>query len=95
LAWQERVDWILELKAYLTSSRLPKDEEEAERIVRQALGYCIKDGDLYQCRPNGVAIKCISTHQCQELLRDIHAGECGHHASAATLAVKAYRSGFY
>jgi hypothetical protein len=44
LAWQEGVDWIIELKAYLTSSRLPKDEEEAERIVRQASGYCIKDG---------------------------------------------------
>jgi hypothetical protein len=89
------VDWILELKAFLTSSRLPEDEEEAKRIVRQALGYCVKDGDLYRRRPNGVALKCISTHQGQELLRDIHASECGHHAYAATLAVKAYRSGFY
>jgi hypothetical protein len=89
------VDWILELKAFLTSSRLPEDEEEAERIVRQASGYYVKDGDLYRRRPNGIALKCISTHQGQELLRDIHAGECGHHASAATLAVKAYQSGFY
>jgi hypothetical protein len=62
LARQEGVDWILELKAYLTSSRLPEDEEEAERIVRQASGYCVKDGDLYRRRPNGVALKCISTH---------------------------------
>jgi ribonuclease HI len=95
LARQEGVDWILELKAFLTSSRLPEDEEEAERIVHQASGYCIKVGDLYWHRPNGIALKCISTHQGQELLRDIHAGECGHHASAVTLAVKAYRSGFY
>jgi hypothetical protein len=95
LARQEGVDWILELKAFLTSSRLPEDEEDAERIVRQASGYCVKDDDLYRCRPNGVALKCISTHQGQELLRDIHAGECGHHASAATLAAKAYQSGFY
>jgi hypothetical protein len=89
------VDWILELKAFLTSSRLPKDEEEAERIVRQASGYCVKDGYLYRRRSNCVALKCISTHQGQELLRDIHAGECGHHASASTLTTKAYRSGFY
>jgi hypothetical protein len=95
LARQEGVDWILELKAFIVSSRLPKDESEAERIVRQASGYCIKYGDLYRRRPNGVALKCISTHQGQELLWDIHAGECGHHASAATLAAKAYRSGFY
>jgi hypothetical protein len=48
LARQEGVDWILELKAFLTSSRLPEDEEEAKRIVRQASGYCVKDGDLYR-----------------------------------------------
>jgi hypothetical protein len=35
------------------------------------------------------------THEGQELLRDIHAGECGHHSSAITLAGKAYRNGFY
>jgi hypothetical protein len=95
LARQEGVDWILEHKAFLVSSRLPEDESVAERILRQASGYCVKDGDLYRCRPNGVALKCISTHQGQELLRDIHADECGHHASASTLAAKAYRSGFY
>jgi hypothetical protein len=48
LARQEGVDWILELKAFLISSRLPEDEEEAKRIVCQASGYCIKDGDLYR-----------------------------------------------
>jgi ribonuclease HI len=95
LARQEGVDWILELKAFLISSKLPKDESEVKRIVRLASGYCIKDGDLYQRRPNGVALKCISTHQGQELLRDIHTGECGHHASATTLTGKAYRSSFY
>jgi hypothetical protein len=89
------VDWILELKAFLVSGKLPKEESEAEIIVRQASEYCIKDGDLYRRRPSGVALKCISTHQGQELLRDIHAGECGHHSSAITLIGKEYRSGFY
>jgi hypothetical protein len=56
------VDWILELKAFLISSKVPKEESEAERIVCQASRYCIKDGDLYRRRPNGVALKCILTH---------------------------------
>jgi ribonuclease HI len=55
LARQEGVDWILELKAFLVSSRLPEDESEAEKIVRQASGYCVKDGDLYRRCPNGVS----------------------------------------
>jgi hypothetical protein len=62
LARQEGVDWILELKAFLVSNKLPEDESEAERIVRQASGYNVKDGDLYRRRSNGVALKCISTH---------------------------------
>jgi hypothetical protein len=89
------VDWILELKAFLVSSKLPEKESEAERIVCQASGYCIKDGDLYRCCPSGVALKCISTHQGQELLRDIHEGESGHHSSAITLTGKAYCNSFY
>jgi ribonuclease HI len=58
----EGVDSILELKAFLISSKLPEDESEDERIVRQASGYCVKDGDLYHRLPNGIALKCISTH---------------------------------
>jgi hypothetical protein len=33
LARQEGVDWILELKAFLISSKFPEEESEAERIV--------------------------------------------------------------
>jgi hypothetical protein len=94
LARQEGVDWILELKAFLVSSKLPEEELEAERITHQATGYCIKDIDLYRHRPGSITVKCISTHEGQEILKDIHVGECGHHSSAGTLAEKAYRSGF-
>jgi hypothetical protein len=83
---QEGVDWILELKAFLVSGKLPEEDSEAKRIMRQATGYCIKDGDLYQRRPNGIALKCILTVDGQELLRDIQAGKCGNHSSAVTLA---------
>jgi hypothetical protein len=74
------VDWILELKAFLISGKLPEEESEAERIVHWATGSYIKDVDSYRCRPSGIALKCISNHEGQELLRDIHAGECGNHS---------------
>jgi hypothetical protein len=89
------VDWIFELKAFLISGKLPENELEAERITREAMGYCIKDSDLYPRRPNSMALKCVSTVEGQELLQDIHAGDCGHHSSAGTLTGKAYHSGFY
>jgi hypothetical protein len=79
----------------LTSGKLQKENEEAERLARQASGYYIKDGDLYRRRPNGIALKCVFIDEGYEILSDIHAGECGYHSSASTLAGKVYRSGFY
>jgi hypothetical protein len=42
LARHEGVVWILELKAYLVSGKMPEEESKAERIAHQATGYCIK-----------------------------------------------------
>jgi hypothetical protein len=65
LSRQEGVDWILELKAFLVSGKVPEEESEAERITRQATGYCVKDSNLYRRRPSGIALKCISTPEGQ------------------------------
>ena len=95
LTQQDGVDWIKEIKDFLVSGTLPEDDAEAERIARRAKSYCIIDTDLYQRRPNDVALRCVSTEEGVELLTDIHAGECGHHSSSRTLVGKAFRSGFY
>jgi hypothetical protein len=38
---------------------------------------------------------CILRDQGRELLQEIHAGACGHHADPRTLVGKAFRQGFY
>jgi hypothetical protein len=38
---------------------------------------------------------CILGDQGRELLQEIHAGTCGHHAGPRTLVGKAFRQGFY
>jgi hypothetical protein len=91
----QAASWITELKDYVKNGNLPEDDTEAERIARQARLYCVKDGDLYRQRPNGVALRCVSAEEGRELLTDIHRGECSHHSSSKTLAGKAFRSGFY
>jgi hypothetical protein len=40
-------------------------------------------------------MRCILRDQGKELLREIHAGTCGHHAGPRTLVGKAFRQGFY
>ena len=39
--------------------------------------------------------RCVSSAEGQEILLDIHQGECGHHASSRALVAKAFRHGFY
>jgi transposase InsO family protein len=39
--------------------------------------------------------RCVEPEEGQEILRDIHQGECGHHASSRALVAKAFRHGFY
>jgi len=39
--------------------------------------------------------RCIPTPEGKELIRDIHAGICGHHAAPRTLVGNAFRQGLY
>jgi hypothetical protein len=50
---------------------------------------------LYKRSVPGVFQKCIEPEEGIELLREIHQGECGHHASSRTLVDKAFHHGFY
>jgi hypothetical protein len=43
----------------------------------------------------GIFQKCIEQEEGMELLREIHQGECGHHASSRALVAKAFHHGFY
>jgi hypothetical protein len=43
----------------------------------------------------GVFQKCIEPEEGIELLKEIHQGECGHHASSRALVAKAFHHGFY
>ncbi|XP_071678313.1 uncharacterized protein [Lolium perenne] len=41
------------------------------------------------------AIRCVTADEGRKILRDIHAGDCGHHAGARSIVAKAFRHGFY
>jgi hypothetical protein len=74
---------------YLTSKKLPKDEVQKRQIKRRAKAYTIIDGQLYKRSISGIFMKCISQVDGIEILREIHEGECGHHAAARSLVKNA------
>jgi hypothetical protein len=60
-----------------------------------AKSFTLVDGELYKRAASGILQRCIPIPEGRELLRDIHAGICGHHAAPRTLVGNAFRQGFY
>jgi hypothetical protein len=60
-----------------------------------AKSFTLVDGKLYKRATSGVLQRCVPIPQGRELLRDTHAGVCGHHTALHTLVGNAFRQGFY
>jgi hypothetical protein len=87
--------WAEPYLEYLTNKKLPEDEVQKRQIERRAKAYTIIDGQFYKRSTSGVFMKCIPQVDGIEILREIHEGECGHHAAARSLVAKAFCHGFY
>jgi hypothetical protein len=85
--------WMQPYLAYMMNKTLPKDTVEARRILRRSKAFVILQGKLYKKSITGVLQRCVTPQEGQDILKDIHAGVCGHHASSRALAAKAFRAG--
>ena len=88
-------DWTVSYLAYMTRGELPEDETLARQITRQSKSMTISNGELYHRSVTGAFQHCISLEEGQEILHEIHEGDCGHHAGSKSLVAKAFRHGFY
>jgi hypothetical protein len=88
-------DWREPIIRYINNEEEPDDKAAAEHIARQSAHYTLIGGALYRRGATGVLVKCISSVTRRQLLDEIHAGQCGIHATSRTLVGKVFRSGFY
>jgi hypothetical protein len=79
----------------MVNGQVPTDEAEARRIQRRSKAYTIINNEVYKRSATSVLQRCFESAEGQEMLREIHQGECGHHASSRALVSKAFRHGFY
>jgi hypothetical protein len=86
------VDWRDKYIAWMDRGELPSDRSEARRIARMTKSFAfLVDGELYKHAASDILQRCMPIPQGHELLRDIHAGVCGHHAAPRTLVGNAFR----
>jgi hypothetical protein len=79
----------------MVNKTLPEDTVEAKRIIRRSNAFVVLQGKLYKKSITDVLQRCVTPEEGQEILRDIQAGVCGHHASSRAIPAKAFRAGFY
>jgi hypothetical protein len=88
-------DWREPIIKYIKNEEEPDDKNTTERIARQS-AHCTLIGEtLYRRGASGVLMKCILSATGKQLLEEVHAGQCGIHATSRTLVGKVFRSGFY
>jgi hypothetical protein len=87
--------WTKPYLAYLLRGELPKDAIHRYQVMRRSKAFTIIQGELYERSTIGLLQRCIAPEDSIALLRGIHEGTRGHHASSRTLVAKALRSGFY
>ena len=88
-------DWTVPYLAYMTRGELPEDETLARKIIRWSKSVTIVHCELHHRSITGAFQRCVSPAEGQEILREIHEGDCGHHAGSKSLVAKAFRHGFY
>jgi hypothetical protein len=82
--------WMQPYLAYMMNKTLPEDTVEARRIIRRSKAFIILQGKLYKKSITSVLQRCVTPQEGQVVLKDIHAGVCGHHASSRAIAAKAF-----
>src|SRR3954469_3222138 len=87
--------WARPILQFLINKELPADETLARQIQRRAAAYTIVNKELVRRSVTGVYQRCVESDQGQAILKDIHQGECGHHAASRALVAKAFRHGFF
>ena len=88
-------EWTKPFMDYLIDGTLPPEEVARRQMIRRARSYTIINGQLYKRSTSGVFQRCVSRSEGIEILREIHEGDCGHHAAPRSLVSKAFRQGFY
>ncbi|XP_022843234.1 uncharacterized protein LOC111366770 [Olea europaea var. sylvestris] len=86
--------WIDPLSEYLTKNKSPEDALTARRLKVWAASFAIIDWQLYKRGFTMPYLKCLRPTEAQEVLV-VHAGICGNHQGATTVAFKTLRQGYY
>ena len=83
--------WMNPILNYLQNGGLPEDKLEARRLQVRLARYYFYNDKLYKKGFSVPLLRCINGIDCQVILKEIHAGQCGNHTGELSLVEKALR----
>ncbi|KAJ9536516.1 hypothetical protein OSB04_un000310 [Centaurea solstitialis] len=93
---EEVYNWSLDIWNYLKYDKLPNDKMEARKTKVKASRYTIFEGKLYRKSTSGLILRCITSQKhMNQILQEMHDGECGNHSGGRSLANRISRQGYY
>jgi hypothetical protein len=67
-------DWRTEIVSFLQGNCLSDGEVYSKRMEARTRPYIIIEGEVYKHGVCSPLLKCLSRAECQELMKEIHAG---------------------
>ncbi len=95
LVMMVQIPWMQAYISYIIRKEIPDDPVEARRVIRRSKAFTVIKGELYKRSISGVLQRCVTPEEGRIILKDVHEGICGHHASSRAIAAKVFRAGFY
>ncbi|KAJ9539132.1 hypothetical protein OSB04_031865 [Centaurea solstitialis] len=93
---EEIYNWSLDIWNYLKYDQLPHDKMEARKTRSKASRYTIFEDQLYRRSTSGLILRCITNKEhMNQILQEMHDGECGNHSGGRSLANRISRQGYY
>ncbi|KAJ9566630.1 hypothetical protein OSB04_002596, partial [Centaurea solstitialis] len=93
---EEIYNWSLDIWNYLKHDQLPEDKMEARKTRSKASRYIIFEDQLYRRSTTGLLLRCITSKvRINQILQEMHDGECGNHTGGRSLANRISRQGYY
>ncbi|XP_074288517.1 uncharacterized protein LOC141613672 [Silene latifolia] len=93
---QEEIDdWRKPYIIWLRDEVLPPDQKDTGTFKIKSSRFVLIDGILFRKSLAGPYLSCLSTHEAQALICDIHSGDCGNHTGGRSLSNKTLRQGYF
>ncbi|KAG7588731.1 Ribonuclease H-like superfamily [Arabidopsis suecica] len=88
-------DWREPIKRYIMTGELPKNKWQARKMRIVSAKFCLSKDTFYKRGVSDPYLLCIFGPEVEIVVREVHEGLCGSHASGRAMAFKIKRMGYY